>query len=146
MRGSGAAGWETTKKSRTLSWIMETLGHSQISLTMNTYAHVIAGAAARGGGQDGRDSEQVEGRAVAVITFLMGVALGLAMFFAIRHIGGWLNKPILEVQNKTIRLWLRGRVIELTADGARTLADDLVRRAKEVEVRSGLIVSSRDEP
>ncbi len=83
---------------------------------------------------------------MAVITFLMGVALGLAMFFAIRHIGGWLDKPILEVQDKTIRLWLRGRVIELTPDGARTLADDLVRRAKEVEVRSGLIVSSRDEP
>ncbi len=31
----------STKKSRTLSWIMETLGHSQISLTLNTYAHVM---------------------------------------------------------------------------------------------------------
>ena len=36
--------------------VMETLGHSQISLTMNTYSHVLPALQRDAGGQDGSNS------------------------------------------------------------------------------------------
>lgn len=82
-----------------------------------------------------------------IMLFLLGVAFGTSLSRVIRQLADR-DLPTVDGAPDSVRLWHHGKVIQLTPDATRRLANDLLGRAEEIEfpgVRQ-LALAGREQP
>ncbi len=68
-----------------------------------------------------------------VLLFLLGVVFGTSISRVMKQLAERRDLPTVDGTPNSVRLWHHGKVIELTPDATRLLANDLLRRAEETE-------------
>lgn len=69
-----------------------------------------------------------------VLLFLLGVGFGTSISPVMRQLAEQRDLPTVDGTPDSVRLWHHGKVIELTPDATRLLANDLLGRADEIEL------------